>query len=107
MMKLWLPPRNLPSITNLNRPIPSNALHIRHNNCLFISNTHLPRCKLWMNQLLPTCKWSIHIFHLLQRSHNSLLSTSSSHLSSLPWQLYTYYSSTKRDQTTPQESHLT
>uniref|UniRef100_A0A9L0J0J6 Uncharacterized protein n=1 Tax=Equus asinus TaxID=9793 RepID=A0A9L0J0J6_EQUAS len=41
MMKLWFPPRNLLNSTNLNRPIPSYILHIRHNNRLLICYTHL------------------------------------------------------------------
>ncbi|VFV40690.1 cytochrome b [Lynx pardinus] len=43
MMKLRLPARSLPNPTNPYRPFPSHTLYIRHNNCLFISHSHLPR----------------------------------------------------------------
>uniref|UniRef100_A0A4X1VFL7 Uncharacterized protein n=1 Tax=Sus scrofa TaxID=9823 RepID=A0A4X1VFL7_PIG len=45
-------------------PIPSNTLYITHNNCLFISNTHLPRRELQMDHSLPARKQSINIVHL-------------------------------------------
>uniref|UniRef100_A0A8D2CEA3 Uncharacterized protein n=1 Tax=Sus scrofa TaxID=9823 RepID=A0A8D2CEA3_PIG len=65
MMKFRLSPGYLSNFTNPNRPIPSNTLYIRYNNSLLISNTYLPRCKLWMNYPLSTCKRSINILHLL------------------------------------------
>eukprot|EP00069_Balaena_mysticetus_P013899 bmy_12980T0 len=38
-----LPTSYLFNSTIPNRLVPSNTLHTRHNNCLLISNTHLPR----------------------------------------------------------------
>uniref|UniRef100_A0A3Q2LLT7 Uncharacterized protein n=1 Tax=Equus caballus TaxID=9796 RepID=A0A3Q2LLT7_HORSE len=64
MMKLWLPPRNLPNPTNLNRPIPSHTLHIRHNNRFLIHHPYLPRCQLRMNYPLSPCQRSIHTLYL-------------------------------------------
>uniref|UniRef100_A0A8C0CVI6 Uncharacterized protein n=1 Tax=Balaenoptera musculus TaxID=9771 RepID=A0A8C0CVI6_BALMU len=45
-------------------PISSNTLHTRHNSCLLISNTHLPRCRLWLSHSIYTRKRSFHIFYL-------------------------------------------
>ena len=64
MMKLWLPPRHLLNFTNPNRPIPSNTLYIRYNNSILFCNPHLPRCKLWLNHPIHTCKRGINIFYL-------------------------------------------
>uniref|UniRef100_A0A8D1DSF5 Uncharacterized protein n=1 Tax=Sus scrofa TaxID=9823 RepID=A0A8D1DSF5_PIG len=64
MMELRFSPRHLPNLTNPNRPIPSNTLYITHNNCLFISNTHLPRRELQMDHSLPARKQSINIVYL-------------------------------------------
>ena len=64
IMKLWLPPRYLLSFADPNRPIPSNTLHIRYNNSVLLCNPHLPRCKLWLNHLIHTCKRGINIFYL-------------------------------------------
>lgn len=64
MMKLWIPPRNLPNLTNPDRPIPSNTLYIRYNNSIFLCNSHLSRCKLWLNHPIHTRKRSINILYL-------------------------------------------
>ena len=64
MIKPWFPTGHLLSSTNLDRFIPSKTLYIRHNHHFFISNTCLPRCKLWMSYPISTCKWSLHIFYL-------------------------------------------
>ena len=63
-MKFWLPTRYLPSSTNPNRLIPSNALHIQHNNSILFCHPHLPRGQLQLNYPIYTCKWSINVFHL-------------------------------------------
>ncbi len=70
-MKLRLSTRPLLNYTNSNRPIPSNTLHTRHNNRFLISHTHLPRRKLRLNYPIPTCKRSLHIFHLPLRPHRT------------------------------------
>lgn len=64
-MKLRFSIRRLPNYSNFNRVILSNTLYIRHNNCLFISNTYLPGCKLRLTNPLPTCQRSINILYLL------------------------------------------
>lgn len=71
MMKLRIPPRNLLDPTDPNRPILSYTLHPRHNHSLFISHTHLPRCKLWLNHPIHTRKWSLHILHLPIHTHRT------------------------------------
>uniref|UniRef100_A0A8C9E0J8 Uncharacterized protein n=1 Tax=Phocoena sinus TaxID=42100 RepID=A0A8C9E0J8_PHOSS len=41
-----------------------NTLHTRHNSCLLISNTHMPRHRLWLSHSIHTRKGSFHIFYL-------------------------------------------
>uniref|UniRef100_A0A8B9WY67 Uncharacterized protein n=1 Tax=Bos mutus grunniens TaxID=30521 RepID=A0A8B9WY67_BOSMU len=65
MMKLRLPSRSMLNSTNSYRPIPSNTLHIRHNNSILLCHSYLPRCQLWLNHLIHTRKWSFNILHLL------------------------------------------
>jgi hypothetical protein len=64
MLKLWFPSRDLPNLAIHSRTISSHSLHIRHNNHIFASYLHLLKWQWGMNHSLPTCKWSLHIFHL-------------------------------------------
>ena len=65
MMKLWVPSRSLPNSPNHYRSFLSQTLHIRYNNSLFISNTHLSRRKLRVTNPIYTRKRSLNIFYLL------------------------------------------
>ena len=65
MMKLWVPSRSLPNSPNHYRSFLSHTLHIRYNNSLFISNTHLSRRKLRVTNPIYTRKRSLNIFYLL------------------------------------------
>uniref|UniRef100_A0A8C0DXS3 Uncharacterized protein n=1 Tax=Balaenoptera musculus TaxID=9771 RepID=A0A8C0DXS3_BALMU len=64
MIKFCFSTRYLFNFTNPDRLVPSNTLYIRHSNRFLISNTHLPRRKLWMTHSVYTCKWSVHILYL-------------------------------------------
>ena len=68
-MKLWLPPRPLPNHTNLNRIIPSYALHSRHILSIFIRGPHLPRRKLRMTPSKHPRQRSFPILHLHLSPH--------------------------------------
>uniref|UniRef100_A0A8D8ACU0 (northern house mosquito) hypothetical protein n=1 Tax=Culex pipiens TaxID=7175 RepID=A0A8D8ACU0_CULPI len=65
MMKFRFPPGNLPNPTNPHRPIPSNTLHIRHNNSILLCYPYLPRRELRLNHPIHTRKRSFNVFYLL------------------------------------------
>ena len=58
-------PASLPNSPNHYRSFLSHTLHIRYNNSLFISNTHLSRRKLRVTNPIYTRKRSLNIFYLL------------------------------------------
>uniref|UniRef100_A0A8D2JPN5 Uncharacterized protein n=1 Tax=Sciurus vulgaris TaxID=55149 RepID=A0A8D2JPN5_SCIVU len=64
MMKLWLTPWTLSPNSNLNRPILSYTLYIRHNNSFFFRYSHLPRRKLWLINPIHACQRRFPILHL-------------------------------------------
>lgn len=64
MMKFQLPIRSLLNFTNSNRTLSRYTLYIRHNNCLFILESCLPGCELWMNYPKLRCKQSLHELYL-------------------------------------------
>lgn len=65
----------MPNNSNHYRPVPSNTLHIRHSNSIFISYPHLPRRKLRLTNSIFTCQRSFNILYLLippRRTRNVL-----------------------------------
>uniref|UniRef100_A0A8B9Z7Y4 Uncharacterized protein n=1 Tax=Buteo japonicus TaxID=224669 RepID=A0A8B9Z7Y4_9AVES len=70
-MKFRIPPRNLLTNTNHNRPPTSNTLHRRHYSSLLIRSPHMPKRTVRLTDPQPTCQRSILLLHLHLPTHRS------------------------------------
>ena len=71
MMEFWLSSGPLSNLANFNRPIPGNALYLRHYYCLLICNAYLPGRHLWLTHPEHARQRRFFFLHLYLPSHRA------------------------------------